>query len=127
VGPLGLEEPVELAHAEPPEVKGLIQCALIITDDRPAVQTAWEPVPGQVVVVAMTATQQTASIPAMGGSLRKERLELMVQMARTALVEIPVRVRQEQLLAITGLAMLQQPARTEPMVLAVVVVELGEA
>jgi hypothetical protein len=48
-------------------------------------------------------------------------------MARTALVEIPVRVRQEQLLAITGLAMLQQPARTEPMVLAVVVVELGEA
>jgi hypothetical protein len=77
-----------------------------------------------VVLVVMTATQPTATLGKQVVTLRKQFLEQMVQMARTALVEIPVRVRQEQLLAITGLAMLQQPARTEPMVLAVAVVEL---
>ena len=75
----------------------------------------------------MTGTQQTAPRVPQVGTLLKESLELMVQMALMAPAEIPVQMLQEQLLATTGLAMLQQPAQPEQMVLEEAVAVLEEA
>jgi hypothetical protein len=121
------EELVERVHAEQQEEQGLTRHAHPTIVKGLVVKTAREPEREQEVAVVMTGTQQTAPRVPQVGTLLKESLELMVQMALMAPAEIPVQMLQEQLLATTGLAMLQQPAQPEQMVLEEAVAVLEEA